>query len=633
MRLCCEAVLRRLLPTTLAACLAFLALLAIEALDPMDAMDAMVARAVPLSVRARATLEVRPQPVPSGFAVAGVLRDDQGEPLAGERVVVVVQGRETALTTGTDGAFELLLPPEALAADADDPNSPENVEWSVSYSGGASYGGATEHGELDLRRRTTTLALEVAPRSVLLDGTAVVLTVRLRTAEEPVVEAPVRIRLAHGPERIGRTDAKGVASFLIRPEPTLGAGELTLAARYLGDHRYAPASAGASFEALLPTRVTLRVGREGEAATGRYRFSGRVVDEAGPVRDATIAILAAPLGKPGSRQVALVATDEHGIFITAVEARTLFEDATGALEVRAAYRPTEAGHAAALSRTVPIPVPPLPGVPARWYLAGLLWVLAGIALAHVVRHRLWEVMVDAVRRPTPPPPVDEPAPSLADPAFVTSADDTGAPRRADWVGGRVTDAHSAGPVDAVHVLVVGAEGQVVARGVTDVEGGFSLGPLESGAYNLTMAGAGYLPRQLSFATPHGGHLDGATFALVAVRRRIRDIYANAVLRHDGRLQWGRDTPAEALLSTTVRSGTGRSGTLRAGPGRLGSVLADPAVGMQGVGEVARPGEPLEALARLNLLVERAWFAPSTLTEDDAKRALELLDATAGRRNT
>lgn len=131
---------------------------------------------------------------------------------------------------------------------------------------------------------------------------------------------------------------------------------------------------------------------------------------------------------------------------------------------------------------------------------------------------------------------------------------------------------------------------------TDAAGGFELGPLPPGSWRVRLEAAGCLPREEALVVPHDGRYDRAAYALVAVRRRLREIYAHALAGFGGGFAWGADTPREAWVR--VRRGS--------------------------------PDEE-RALAELRELVERAWFADEEVSLTDAARAQELARFLEGRR--
>ncbi len=554
------------------------------------------ALAVPITVRARTSLEVRASREPTGVALRGHLRDDRGRPVGAETVHVALTGFEVrAVRTFADGAFELTVRDDDLAAV--EARHGARLAYAVRFEGDPDHGPASASGHVDLRRHTTWLDLTVDPAAVSIDADRLMVHIALHAESGPVAAAPVRVQVADGPELLGETDAQGLARFLIRPALLGAAGRYALRARFTGDHRFAPAEAATSFRVQLPTRLTLRVGREGDAATGRYRFSGRLIDGDGPLAGATVAILAGPVtADPGAddapdapRPWLVTTTDADGIYLAAVDARALFDAIDGALEVRAVFRPSDTLHVPAVSRPIVIPVPPPPGIPARWYLAGLLWVVGALAAAHVVRNRSWRALRLRWRFRRRRRPGADPVPALVDPPFVLGAASPADSARLDVVAGRVLDAHTQAPVPGLSVRLVGGDGQLLA-GTTDAFGRFELGPAPPGSWRLDVTGADYLPRHLVTGLPHTGALDGATFAVVAIRRRVRDLYARALARAAGRLRWGHDTPAEALT------------TARADDDRLA-----------------------EALVALERLTEHAWYAPHSLRAQDAEDASRLLE--------
>ncbi|MEZ4269162.1 MAG: hypothetical protein R3F39_22630 [Myxococcota bacterium] len=531
------------------------------------------ARSRPLRVRGHSGLTMRVERTAEGLHLRGILSGDDETALAGQAVHVAVEGLagRTFLTDG-EGRFELLVG----AADARHlaESLGEQVAVSLSYEGDATWGPAEQADALDLRREPTWVQLQLDPPRVGLDEAQVAIRAAVSGASGPVGNAPLRLQVGDGPELVGDSDDSGQVTFLVRPDAIDRAGAFEVRASYPGDHRFAPSEARQTLQILRPTRITLRVGREGDERSGRYRFSGRLADDRGGVAGATIAIVVQAEGdSPTSETVAV--TDRDGVYLVALDVRELASRVHGVVEVTARYVPQDGLRRAAESRPARIPVPSPPGVPLQWYGLALAIAAANLLLVGAVRQRLrewWRAISERFRRRVP---VE--AQVIAEPALVLAAG-TGKDRRLDWVAASIVDAHTGRRV--VGATMVAVLGDAPERRAEPSGSGFALGPLAPGNWTLLLAAPGYMSRESRLRVPHDGSFDGAVLAMVSVRGRVRDIFVGAMASLDRAVRWGRDTPAEVTRTLS----------------------ADPAA---------------EAL---RTVVEEAWFGPGAPEPDVARRA-------------
>ena len=564
-----------------------------------------VTHAAPLRIRTHSRVELSASRRADGLHVHGALADDAGQPMPGQIVHVSIAGlRPQDVTTDRAGSFELVILAGDVRTIADLRGT--EVPWRASFDGDASHGPTEGEGTLDLSRTATHLEVSVVPHSASIEAAVVQVRASLQADGAPLSRAAVSLRVGGGPSLAGRTDGEGRVTFAMRPaflrEP--GLHDMTVA--FAGDHRHAPCEARSDVRLLLPARLNLRVGREGDPATGRYRFSGRVADTVGPIAGATVAILrrtsgsggaaeAEPLDRERDEPVALASTDARGIYLVAVSARELFAGVDGTIELRAVFDPSTGTHLAAVSEGHAVGVPAPPGVPARWYLVAMLWVLSAVVVAQAVRLRAWQTIAGMVRGWPRAWCLDRAHREARAHATSFVTPDGEAARRTTWIAGRVTDAHSSQIIRGASVLAHGPEGQEL-RPRPDADGRFALGPLGGGHWTLELRARGYLARDASAEIPHDGGLDGATFPLVAVRRRIRDLYAATLGAFRAHMRWGRDTPAEALARAGITEEPSRA-----------------------------------ALSELRALVERSWFALPPAEEPEARRAESLRDRALGGR--
>lgn len=514
----------------------------------VGAPGAQRAQASPLRVRAHSTLSLRVERAAEGLYLRARLASDDGEGLGDQAVHAAVEGLAgRTYVTDAEGRFELFV----TASDARQLANTlgEQVSVAVTYEGDATWGPASERSALDLRREPTWVELSVEPARVGLDDAQVTIRGAVASAAGAVGEAPLKLRVGDGPELVGDSDADGRVTFLVRPDGIDRAGDFEVRAAYSGDHRFAPSEARAMLRVLRPTRLTLRVGREGDDRSGRFRFSGRLSDDRGGVAGATIAIVIGADGEAASSET-LAVTDEDGVYLVALDVRELSARMAGVVEVTARYVPTDGANSGAQSRPARVPVPSPPGVPLRWY--GVAMVVAGLNLLLVgaVRQRIrrwFEAMASRFRAPPP-----QESPVVVDPALVL-VPARGAGRRLDWVAGAVVDAHHGRRVVGATARAEAVAGAEALRGVPTA-GGFALGPLTPGTWRLVLTAPGYLSRETELRVPHDGSFDGATLAMVSIRGRVRDLFVSAMAGLGRGVRWGRDTPTEVVRSMPAEPG-------------------------------------------------------------------------------
>lgn len=568
-------------------------------------------QAVPLNVRARASVELDHKKTRDGLELEGRLLDDEGRPIPDERLSLTLGERDAEpLTTDEDGRFRLTLDRRATAvlerAHAD------KVPWQARFPGSRRISDVVASGAIDLSRRASRLTLS------LQDDTAERLRVKrllpnegprtlLARLEEPLSNAPlpdaeIRLRVGDGAELVGRTGQNGQVAFLIAPDQLEAGALYRVIARFAGDTLHVPALAELELQVQRPTRLTLRVVREGDARHGRYRFSGRLSDQDGALGDAIVAIEGRIASENGSAEndtlaiERLVSTDEDGLFVTAIDAAELDEQRLTRLLLVAHFQPATSAHAPSRSRPVLLEVPPPEGIPAGWYLIALTLIALVLGLAHAHRTgalaRIYKQLLEKLRtigaRPKPALPN---APTTPSAPLVTNH----ARGRGDWLSGRVVDGHEGTRLVAT-LKVRDSSGERLFE--TGPDGTFALGPLSPGPCHLELGARGYLTRELEFEAPHPGQYDGATWSLVAVKRKLRDIFGETVGELGGELAWGIDTPREALTRALSRQ-----------PDR---------------GRVERP------LAELTMLVERAHFARNAAEPSAVEQAKTLQREVASR---
>lgn len=539
------------------------------------------AQAAPIGVRAKTRVELEHRRAPSGALLVGRLLDDAGQPIANERILLELPELPPATRlTDADGRFEVPLSAREVRRLQ---SRGDLVEWAVRFDGNARLGDTAARGTLDLSKRATRLRIAISGQpgasagptpqaEVVLGDQPIEIRVALadvsEDSERPIPRAEVTLEVGRGSELVGATGTSGAATFVLRPD-ALSGGRYPIVARFGGDTLHAAAFTETQLAVLLPTRITLRVVREGDEVHGRYRMSGRLSDARSPLAGQVVAVVATHAGE---RVFELATpTDADGVFVTAIaasELQALREAllASGAaggaprprLELRARFVPTGQWYAPTLSASVALDLPAPPGVPVRWYLLGLALALAFVALAHALRsgalarafsHAKAALarLLDRLRgtRPLAPPS------DVTTPAFVTPLPAPAGPRAraSDRLSGLVVDAHTRAPLAGRVLIRSGAEERVALT----ADGRFDLGPLPAGACSVLIEAPGHLPREIALQIPHAGQYDGAEWALLSVHRSVREVFADSLRGLGAPIAWGYATPREASRQALAES--------------------------------------------------------------------------------
>ncbi|MGB0591255.1 MAG: hypothetical protein ACPGU1_16380 [Myxococcota bacterium] len=557
-----------------AACVAF-ALLLTMCLDGWSA---------PVRVRARTQMTAHVLLADQGLALRGRLADDTGAPIVGGPVHARIEGLETRVVrAGADGEFELTIsgPDVAQLAKAHG----EQLTWTLSFAGGPNFGPIERSGVMELRRAPTRLTIGLDRAETTLDEGPVKVEVTLQSDGKAVGNVPIHLRVGQGPALVGDADRQGRIAFLVNPSSISRFGRVVVEASFPGDGRRASASSRVSLLVTRATRLTLRVGREGDSYSGRYRFSGRLSGEMGAMPGRMVAIVCRSSGDgavaPQTQRAVL--TDANGVFLVAIEAREFIDFDGGAVEVQAVFEPPELSLQVARSERAIIPVPALPGVPWSWYLACLVSaaVLALVALAFHLR--VWEYLRRAwqrrrLRRHLPGQSVTLFSDELPVEAGYIS--------RPDWIAGVVVEREGGRPL---HDVVVSVQCDTEVHEVSPgADGLFVIGPLKKGRWLLSIKGPGLLPVAAELQLPHSGELDRMTVRMESVRARVRDVFLSRLAPRTSGQGWGFETP-EGLARRDAK---------------------------------ANP-EHADMVQDLKVLVERTWFKPDPETLDDVRMAERL----------
>ena len=545
------------------------------------ALLGLEAWSAPMRVRSRSVMESEVTRTAQGLALRGLITDDRGGPVSGAPIHARIHGLESRVVRSSEeGAFELQIAKEDVIALAE--LHGEELPWTLEFAGAPNFGPVQRQGVLDLERAPTQLSLALDRGESSLDEGPVEVMVQVKREGHGLAHVPVVLRVADGPELVGESDAKGRVAFLVKPASVTRFGRVMVEARFPGDMRHASASATAPLLLTRATRLTLRVGREGDVDTGRYRFSGRLTSEDGALPGRTVAIVARGSdGQGGARTQRATLTRGDGVFLVAIEAREFIGFAGEEVEVQAIFEPPELSLQAARSERALLPVPTLPGVPLSWYM-GCLAAAGGLGLLALALHlRLWRQLRWRWRRRRLHRSLSGGAMDLVDESRVLLNSRRG---REDWLSGVLVERESGRPLAGLMVSVAQADNEFAVR--SDEAGVFELGPLQPGAWELSVRGPSTLPLSVPLQLPHGGELDAMRVRLETLRARARDIFLSEVeLQAGAKSAWGYVTPADMVSRRRALN----------------------------------PDEA-EALEPLQSLVERAWFCPDTPTLDELSEA-------------
>ena len=220
------------------------------------------AQAAPLTVMARARLDLRATPSPGGLSVSGRLTDDAGRPVAGRTVRLAVRaaGRrhdraagsagQARVVTDADGGFdhrfELSPGRWRVGAAFDGESLLEGVAGGAVASADPAAGVAARRSPSLEPRRPTELALRAHVVRGALDDTVHV-TGRLASEGRPLAGHPVVVEADGWDVSEVRTDGGGRVRLAVGGWRFSGRFA-RVRARYAGDETTAPASAGAVVE-------------------------------------------------------------------------------------------------------------------------------------------------------------------------------------------------------------------------------------------------------------------------------------------------------------------------------------------------------------------------------------------------
>ncbi len=490
------------------------------------------AHAAPISVRAKTTVEVSHKRTGKGLELHCRLLDDVGRPIPNESVTFEVDGHplETPVTDA-DGRFELRIDRASLVAL--ERRHGNLLPWTLRFAGTRELGETVATGRIDLTRTPTrlTLALEDGKLPVIaLDRNPVTLTVTLNDGSEssPIRGAEILLSVGTGRELLGTTGASGDVSFILRPELLEGGGDYPITARFPGSVVHAPSDATLTLTVLRPTRLTLRVVREGTGEHARYRMSGRLSDERAPLPHQVVTLLVTAPTTEAPILTLAASTNADGLFVTAIDERDLQALKLPRLTFRASFNPPALSLAPSESESATLDVPAPRGIPLRWYLIPLGALALAYAFSLAYRNGTHRRLLAALRaRQEEPSPTPTDAPPPTAPGLIT---------------GLVTARDERRPLVA---LIRARTDTGIFETTSDARGQFTLGPLPPSSIALEALAEGHLPLSLTLPSPRAVDL-----RLVSVRAELRSLFLRALATLGSRARWGYDTPRESSAHTS-----------------------------------------------------------------------------------
>lgn len=473
-----------------------------------------------IAVKARAHIEgLKAQSDGRSVRVRGVLRDNLGQPLPRQAIVVAAPGVERPARTDTQGGFDVEL---RLTAEGE-----QRIE--VRFDGNALVGPVDSATPVRVGRGAVTLRLQI-PAVIEAEQAETVSADALDADGKPLPGIQLQLRLDGAPAQPVHVGPDGRAVIDL---PPLAAGAHRLRAYFAGDADRLPADDEAGFEAARTMGVGLEIADPQPAPGQPLVFTGRVE---GPDA-ATVRLLLA------GRVVTSARANAEGRFAFTVDADAV---GAGAHRFRAGAISEAAGWRDGLSKPVEVVVP-APPPPSPWWL----WTPVLLALVSLlgVLGRAW------IRRPRPKAQV-APPPLLTPPPFTFEA----APR-----GGtgdlQVTlrDGLSGAPLQGTVVLLPAG---VTTPGRAEIAAPDGVMAPTDAAGQARLAGQGdrlwawaegYAPA--CHPLPASGGFAGIN--LLPVRARLQTLYAE-VLEAAGRppLVFGRQTPREAAPPLARRGAPG-----------------------------------------------------------------------------
>lgn len=262
----------------------------------------------------------------------------------------------------------------------------------------------------------------------------------------------------------------------------------------------------------------------------------------------------------------------------------------------------------------------------RWilHLLGLLTIVIGVGVL-AQRQYLGKFAALLRRRRAKPQPLNF---DQDEPLTVERLDDQDAgpsPAGSDGIAGIIWDAWRRAPIPGALILIqrspgADAEAEILAQAHADERGQFRLEGLPLGEHELVISAQGFARGRMMVQLPHHGQLSATRISLVAIPLKIRRFYQAWVQRWHGQDAWGTLSPRqiEAALWSAMREATSTIDDPAVRDHwhtRLNTFLADPA--------------PLDSLnterlmVLLTELVEESYFSGRIYEESLWRLLIEL----------
>lgn len=466
-------------------------------------------------IRAETRLELRTDVGGSRMTVRGHLRDDVGEPLGDQPVVIRIDPASGAeglaprtVRTNARGEFSLELPRR------------EGMERvSAEFPGDAGHDPTDARRPIDPSRSEVRLQIQV-PNGERLDLAAREHEITVWAAS-PAGGEGLRVELRDELERLlaaDTTDSAGRARFVVPSQMLGAAGAGRLEARTPGDAAREPARTEVPIVRARQSRLALETRTE----DGGVVLQGSLQDAAGPLPDRAVGLFTEDGG-----HLATLLTDERGAFRHRLGWDAL---AVEPQVVHARFDSDATGRTSSTSAPVTVPARPEAGPAWPW----LLVPMAATALLVLLTFR---------RRPVPS--ARPPHPTGARPAGVDVA--RGSQRAATrWdLGGHVRDNRDGRAVPDAMVTLIPATQDAPRSVPVDTTGAFHADDLPPGRGSLRVEAEGYAPLETTFEVPHRGEWSNTVARMDSYRTlALRPFRAVAERWLPSLPQWGTSTNRE-----------------------------------------------------------------------------------------
>lgn len=607
--------------------------------------------ATEIRVRGQGKLYADIQAAGTSAQVAGVLRDELGQPLPQRPVELKITQEDTRqvvqdqlLMTDMQGrfGFQQVLPQGRYVV-------------TINFA---------EDDHLDGAQASRVIELVQAPYRLEVQGPSLVVgrkraaPLRLRATVSGVgVRAGVEVFVNEQRASLVELDHYGRGAFDVRDALVPGANQIRVVLPSQGPD-IPGAQATTSMRFAQDVQLTLELGLGHDRFERGLKLTGQVSDPLGPLpggeaiieferladkapaQDTRELIEAvgqeedaqdAPLSDEGDKEKPAPAlnpqerssyksqakVDERGRFVGFAPQQSLRD---GLWSARVIYMPEVGAPVTQTTKTQE-----LDRSASRWilHLLGLLTIVIGVGVL-AQRQYLGKLATLLRRRRAKPQPLnfDQEEPLTLERLSEQEAGPN--PAGSDGIAGIIWDAWRSAPIPGALILIQRAAGeaeaQPLAQAYADERGQFRLEALPAGEHELVISAQGFARGRMMVQLPHHGQLAATRISLVAIPLKIRRFYQAWVQRWHGQDAWGTLSPRqiEAALWGAMREATSTiedPEVRELWHTRLATFLADPA--------------PLDSLnterlmVLLTELVEESYFSGRVYEESLWRLLVEL----------